>query len=78
MISIDLSETTHFGYCQSETKSKKKNFSDKKLFFSDFFLGLDFVSEYTPQLYFACNHLITKVKKHQFNSYLIYEMVHKI
>ena len=23
------------------------------------FLGLDFVSDYIPQLYFVCNHLIT-------------------
>ena len=37
-----------------------KFFSDN--FFSDkdfFFLGLNFVSDYIPQLYFVCNHLIS-------------------
>ena len=35
-----------------------KNFVGKKNFFLRFFLRLNFVSDYIPQLYFVCNHLI--------------------
>ena len=35
-------------------------FPDKKSFLR-FFLGLNFVSDYIPQLYFVCNHLIIYV-----------------
>ena len=75
MISIDLPDTAHFGYCQSETKSETIFFPtklclDKKYFSffsywilsqSGFCLKLNFVSDYIPQLYFVCNHLICKV-----------------
>ena len=62
MISIDLSEITHFEHCQSETKSETIFFLTK-IFFSNkiflgFFLGLNFVSDYILQLYFVCNNLI--------------------
>ena len=61
MISIDLSETASL--CALEIRDK---FFSNKIFFPDkfFFLGLNFclrlnfVSDYIPQLYFVCNHLI--------------------
>ena len=58
MRSIDLSETAHFAHWKSGTTSKTIFFLTKKIFFSDFFLRLNFVSDYIPQLYFVCNHLI--------------------
>ena len=62
MISIDLSDTAHFDYCQYETKSEEIFFLTKKIsrIFSrtKFCPELDFVSDYTPQLYLVCNHLI--------------------
>ena len=74
MISIDLSETTQKSTLEirdkiqskiksenffSKKKKKKlleKNFVRKRIL--GFFLGLNFVSDYIPQLYFVCNHLI--------------------
>ena len=67
MISIDLSETTHFVHWKSETTSKTilfgQFFFQQKFFcqiFSqtEFCLELNFVLDYIPQLYFVCNHLI--------------------
>ena len=69
MVSIDLSETAHFAHWKSETTSETnffvtKFFSNKKFFFSYFVsdwifcLGLNFASDYIPQLYFVFNHLL--------------------
>ena len=68
MICIDLSETAHFAHWKSEITSKTifflTIFFPTKKYFSQIFsqtefcLGLDFVADYTPQLYFVCNHLI--------------------
>ena len=33
----------------------------RQLFVLRFFLGLNFVSNYTPQMYFVCNHLILDI-----------------
>ena len=50
---------------QSETKFSPTKYPRILFFFfltkcfsNNFFLGLNFVSDYIPQLYFACNHLI--------------------
>ena len=62
MISIDLSETAHFAHWKYETTSETifyvKIFFQTKNIFLRFFLGLNFVSDYIPQLYFVCNHLL--------------------
>ena len=71
-IAIDLSETAQKSALQirdkvqSETKSE--NFLSDNFFFeekhswilsqTEFCLGLTFVLDYIPQLYFICNHLI--------------------
>ena len=68
MISIDLSEKAQKSTLeiqdkiQSEIKSENF-FPDKTIFltkkkFLRFCLGLNFVSDYIPQLYFVCTHLI--------------------
>ena len=53
MISINLSETAHFGHWKSGMS--ETNFFPTK----NIFLRLDFVSDYIPQLHFICNDLIT-------------------
>ena len=63
MISIDLSETAHFVHWKSETTSERKIFSDNFFFLTKYIFHRlnfvsDFVSDYIPQLYFVCNHLI--------------------
>ena len=78
MISIDLfRDNSKKARWKSETKSENF-FSDKTIFLiekeilrfclllnlsvTEFCLGLNFVSDYMPQLYFVCNHLIYSVK----------------
>ena len=66
MVSIDLSETT-----QPKTKSETILFSDKiffltkKMSLTGYCLVLNFVSDlvsnYIPQLYFVCNHLMFEI-----------------
>ena len=58
---IDLSETAHFAHWKSKTRSEtffSDNFFPIKSIFLRFCLGLNFVWDYIPQLYFVCNHLI--------------------
>ena len=52
-------------FCTLEIQDNIRDnfFSDKivfptKNYFMEFCLGLNFVSDYIPQLYFICNHLI--------------------
>ena len=76
MISIDLSQTSHFAHWKYKTMSETNFFSDN-FYFDNFFFNKksfsrtgfclrlnfvsDFVSDYIQQLYFGCNYLISTI-----------------